>query len=105
MITVHALMPEMSAINRIVNGAMTAIHNEQVQRVGHDSSSDDDDISYRRRSTNLYREWSNILADHLDTVGGTLKSCCRLHHQSQNIVCRSKEPAECLLKYHNDVGL
>ena len=50
-------------------------------------------------------KWSNILADPLDTVGGTLKSRCRLHHQSQNIVCRSKEPAECLLKYHNDVGL
>ena len=42
MITAHALTVELAAINRMVNAAMTAISNELVQRVGRNSSSDDD---------------------------------------------------------------
>ena len=49
MITVHALMAEMASINRMVNAAMTAIYNTQVQRIGCDSSSDGDDFLDRRR--------------------------------------------------------
>ena len=54
MITAHALTAEMAASNRMV----TAIHNEQVQRVARDSSSDHDDFSDRRRSINMY--WETI---------------------------------------------
>ena len=53
MITTHAWKAKMAAINRIVNAAMTAIHNEYVQSVGRDSSSDDDDFLDRRRTVNM----------------------------------------------------
>ena len=59
MITARGLTAEMAAINHMVN-AMTDIHNEQVQRVDRDSSSDDDDFSDRRRSGDYIRIKENI---------------------------------------------
>ena len=56
MITTHALTAKLGAINRMGNAAITAIHNEQVQRVSRGSSIDDGDFSDIRRSTNLYKE-------------------------------------------------
>ena len=56
MITAHALTVKMAVISRMMNAAMTVIHNEKILKVGRDSSSDADDFSDRRRSTNLYRE-------------------------------------------------
>ena len=58
MITTHALTVEMAAINRIVNAAMTAIHNEHVQRV-----SRVDNFSDRRRFVKgqiFWLEWDCI---------------------------------------------
>ena len=92
MITAHALTPEMAAINCMVNAAMTVINNERVQRVGRNSSSDDDTFFFQiDEDPQIYiGKRSNILADSSDTDGIPLIPRCCLHHQSQNIARRSK---------------